>query len=341
LNETGKLKAADFIDAAGFLRIQEKRLLSGSALERMIDAPNLSEVFRMLSQNSDYDFTNVSRVDEAEPMLKAELARVYDQARVLAKGSSVVTILSCRYDFHNVRAALKAKYSPQRTPVPYVPVGEVPLEKLQVIEQADASLEKAGLPDYITAAVKAAEVAFAKSGNPQDIDIAVDQVMFSTMLAFCKAMANDYITGYVKTLIDFTNLKTLLRVRDMQKGTAFLGGALVEGGNTPVSFFIENYAKTPSAMVPVFYYRYFGEAMRQGVEAFEKTGNFSALERLLDSMLVEYLKKVKYLSYGPEILFAYLLSKENEIRQIRILLTCKNNEIGSDVLRERLRDNYA
>jgi V/A-type H+-transporting ATPase subunit C len=341
LNETGKLNAADFIESSGFLRVQEKRLLSGSALERMIDAPNLAEVFRMLSQNSDYDFSAASRVDEAEPMLKAELARVYGQARGLAKGSPVVTVLSCRYDFHNVKAALKAKHFPQRTPVPYVPVGDVPVEKLQVIERADANLEKAGLPGYVAAAVKAAEAAFAESGNPQDIDIAVDRVMFSTMLAFCKAMANGFITGYVKTMIDLTNLKTLLRVRDMQKGTAFLGGALAEGGSTPISFFIENYAKTPSAMVPVFYYRYFGEAMRQGVEAYEKTGNFSALERLLDSMLVEYLKKVKYLSYGPEILFAYLLSKENEIRQIRILLTCKNNDIGPEVLRERLRDNYA
>jgi V/A-type H+-transporting ATPase subunit C len=45
--------------------------------------------------------------------------------------------------------------------------------------------------------------------------------------------------------------------------------------------------------------------------------------------------------YGPETVFAYIAAKENEIRQARIILTCKANGVSPDVLRERLRDNYA
>ena len=341
MSEIKRINSADFVEMSGFLRVQEKRLISAAALERLIDAPNLIEVFRLLSQNSDYDFSGVTRVDEAEPMLKAEHARVYALAGKLMGDSAVVELPRCRYDYHNARTALKAKHFMQRTPPPYVSVGGIPVEEIEQLAEPGADLSKSGLPEHIVSAAKEAEAAFEASANPQDIDIVLDRAMFAYMFRLCEAIGNAFITEYVQLSVDYYNIKTLMRVRGMQKGTAFLSASLVEGGKTPVAFFVEHYAKTPSAMAQAFRYRYFGDAVSRGVEVFEKTGNFSALERLLDSLLVRHLRQAKYIAYGAELLFAYLLSKENEIRQIRILLTCKQNEIGPEVLRERLRENYA
>jgi V/A-type H+-transporting ATPase subunit C len=334
------VKNTDFLDASAFLRVQEKRLLGNAGLERVIDAPNAAEALRMLSQNSDYDFAGLKDPAEYEDALKAELRRIYALAYRLAKeNSAVVDVLASRYDYHNIKTAVKAAHFKQRTENPYVLVTDVSPAAIeaQVAEPKDRS----GLPEHLVKAIAAAQEDFARTGNPQSIDIAVDKAMFAHMLGLCEKLGVDFITEYTRMAVDFHNIKTLLRVKAMRKGTAFLSEALAEGGKTPISFFAENYAKTPSAMVPTFYYKYFGDAMRAGIEHFERSGNLSQLERLFDNMLIKHTKAAKYVSFGPEILFAYIVSKENEIRQVRILCTCKLNSISAEALRERLRDNYA
>lgn len=334
------MKNTDFVDASAYLRVQEKRLLQTGGMERLIDAGSAAEALRMLSQNGDYDFASLADPADYEPVLKAEQRRVYAMAYKLAKENrAVVDILACKYDYHNAKTALKAANFKQRTENPYVLATDV--EPSAIEAYIESPSDKSELPAHLAAAINGAKEAFAKSGNPQDIDLALDKAMFAHMLALAKPLKNDFITDYVTMSIDFYNTKTLLRVKAMQKGTAFLADALAEGGKTPVSFFVENYAKTPAAMVPSFYYRYFGDAMKAGMDDYEKTGNLSRLERRFDNLLVDHTRKAKYLAYGAEVLFAYLISKENEIRQIRIVVTCKLNNIGQEALRERLRDNYA
>ena len=329
------MKDIDFVDISGHLRVLEKRLITNSALEHMVDASDLEETFRMLSQNSDYDFSSLSRFDQGELILKQEMRRIYDLAYSLTEHRKVVDVLICRYDYHNLKVALKAEFFSQRTALPYINLGEMTEEQLEKLPYTP------DLPQHLKDAVTRAKEGFENSGNPQDIDIIIDRAMFSHIMAFCTQINEEFITEYFRMAIDFVNIKTLVRARETQRGTAFLADSLIDGGKTPVPFFIENYSRTPTAMVPVFYYHYFGDAMRIGVETYERSGNFSELERQLDNLLVRHTKQVKYIAFGSPILFAYILSKENEIRQIRILLTCKHNGIPPEALKERLRENYA
>lgn len=333
------MKDIDFIDASAFLRVQEKRLLSSGSIERIVDAPNLQEVFRMLSQNTDYDFTQLRRSDEYENMLKEELRRVYKLARSLTPYTQVVDVLGAKYDFHNMKTALKAKYFPQRTASPWIHATELDVELLTRFTSDMGA--KSDLPAYVQEAMRAAEEAFNRTKNPQYIDMELDRAMFARMLDLCGEIENEFITEYVQMLIDFYNVKALLRIKAMQKGSTFLDESLVEGGKTPVSFYAKNYGKPTNAMPQVFLYKYFGDAVSAGIELYEKKGSLAGLERLLDDQAVEFTKSVKLLAFGAEILFVYILSKENEIRQIRILVTCKQNQIPSEEIRERLRDNYA
>ncbi|MDR2932358.1 MAG: V-type ATPase subunit [Oscillospiraceae bacterium] len=335
------MKNTDFASVSAFLRVQEKRLLSGGDIDRVIDAPNADEALRMLSQNSDYDFASLKNAFEYESRLKAELKRVYESAWKLAgDNSELVDILAAKYDFHNVKTAVKAAHFSQRTENPYFYVTPVAPGDIEDYVQNGAAA-KSGLPAHLKQAVDTAEDAYEHTQNPQNIDIAVDKALFAYQMTLCARLGNDFISDYMKMSIDFYNIKTLLRVKMMQKGTAFLTEALAPGGKTATDFFVENYSKNVSAMAPVFYYKYFGGAVQAGLEAFERDGNLSALEKRFDDLLVAHTKQAKYLSFGGEILFAYIVSKENEIRQVRIIVTCKQNGIGADALRERLRDTYA
>ena len=56
---------------------------------------------------------------------------------------------------------------------------------------------------------------------------------------------------------------------------------------------------------------------------------------------MELNKESKYVVFGPEPLFTYLVAKERESNAVRMIMVSKTNNIGSDKIRERLRETYA
>lgn len=333
------MKDTDFLSISSYVRVQEKRLLDHAGLDRVADAPSVSEALRMLSQNSDYDFGALQRPEDYETVVKAELKRVYKLAYDVAKDfPALPEITGCKYDYHNIKVALKAKYLEGKVSTPYIEATPVAPEDIaRLVEKFD---KKSSLPVHLLEAVAAGFEAFEKAGNPQDIDIVLDRLMYARMLELARETGSEFILGYVKNAIDFYNLKTLVRVKSMQKGTAFLSECMAEGGNTDPSFLLAGYGKNTGALSLAFTFKSYGEQLKTGIEEYERTGNYAALERLLDNYLIHYVKDAKRIPFGPEILFTYLVSKENEIRQVRIVMTCKQNGISPETLKERLRDNY-
>ena len=63
---------------------------------------------------------------------------------------------------------------------------------------------------------------------------------------------------------------------------------------------------------------------------------------VVDSMKDVYLSRLnsdsRFIPFGPEPIFAYLVAKEKEISMIRLILVGKLNKISSAKLRERLGD---
>ncbi|MDR1704849.1 MAG: V-type ATPase subunit, partial [Clostridiales bacterium] len=180
-----------YVEISAYLRVLEKRLLSTASLGRIMDAPNVSEVLRQITQNSSYDFSALQNPDEYEAVLKDGLLAVYTEMRKLLPGSLVIEIPAAQYAFHNVKVALKAKHTGKNADNLFSPI---PLE-----DMADP-------PDYIREAIDAAEEAFKESGDPQDIDVVLDKLMFKRMFDLCAKIDNAFITDYVRESADFYNI---------------------------------------------------------------------------------------------------------------------------------------
>ena len=333
------LKDKDFIEITGYLRVLEKRILSNVSIDRITDVSGIAETLRQISQNSAWDFTQLRRPEDSETILRDVLKNVYDEIRSIIPDTVVVDAAAIKHEFHNVRVAVKLQQTQKDLRYLYSDIPALPAPEL---EDFVSGLDKSeNIPQYIEDAVAEAAEAFAESGDVQDIDIVIDRHLFARFLALCDEIGNPFITEYAQLSIDFHNVKTLLRVNNMKKGVRFLNHCLISGGLTDLGVFSAQYDKSPDAIAQAFSFRYFGDVIKKGMDDYSRTGNFSGLERRLDDYLMEHVKKTKLLAFGPEIPFAYLLSKENEARQIRIIIACKLNGIRPEVLRERLRDNYA
>jgi len=347
--------------------VLEKRVLGGEGIERALEAPNADEAMRVLTQSSAYDFSQIKIAASYEDALKNALPDLYKQAYSMAgENRIVVDVLSHRYDFHNIKVALKATLAggdddPSRIFVSVTGVDpqdilayvrqqqrafeiaaestddEVSFEFMQKTEEVD----RHGLDEYITGTVDRLIAGFAENEDPQAIDLGADAAMFAHQLELAGEAQVEFITDYVKKSIDYHNLKALLRAKNMGKPASFLDSSLVEGGFYPTSELAALHEKELDELAVELRNAYFSSALSDGMRTYQSRQNFSGLEKQLDDAQVRAIKEAKYVAFGPELLFAYVLNKENELRQVRLVMAGKVNGLTSDIIRERLRENYA
>jgi V/A-type H+-transporting ATPase subunit C len=129
--------------------------------------------------------------------------------------------------------------------------------------------------------------------------------------------------------LDLTNLKIILRLLFLEKYQELIESAVLPGGNIG-SDKIKKARIENTDSLEDFY--------RGTLYSFllEWKDSFSLLERESEKLLVSYLKSVAFEAIGVEPVIAYLLLKENELRNLRVIFIGKTNGVGEDLIKERL-----
>ncbi|MCK4760198.1 MAG: V-type ATPase subunit, partial [Candidatus Aminicenantes bacterium] len=82
------------------------------------------------------------------------------------------------------------------------------------------------------------------------------------------------------------------------------------------------------------------ELWASAADTLEDRETFLDLERGIEDFLMGFLKKAKYIVFGPEPVLAYGLAKKRELRLVRLLGVGKVNQIPVDLLKERISETY-
>lgn len=328
----------DFTQAVSRIRVLEKRLLNKVKIERMIDSSSAEEALKVLNE-TEYSalMSDVKRAEDYEILLQKELKRVYSLIREITPYDSLTDILSIRYDYHNMKVLLKGKALEQDFSGILTPMGIV---EVNVLKDAINSFDLRSLPEKFAEAIKSSEVEFKESKDPQIIDIIFDKYMYSDMLERASILKEEFVLDYIKSSIDLTNIRTLIRVKMQDKPLNFLKIVLLEGGDLKVDTLINLYNDSFENIISKLSSTKYKNVVKEGLEEFLSNGKLTLFEKLFEDYLMSLIKNAKYVHFGAEPLFGYILAKETEIKIIRSIMVAKLNNVQSSVIRERLRDIY-
>ena len=320
------------------LRVLETKLLDKSKIDRMIDSSSKEEALKVL-QESEYStlMSNIKRAEDYEVILSAELKRVYKMLYEMTPVNSIVDIMSIRYDYHNIKVLIKGKILEKDFSNMIIPIGTVDTNKL--IYALDNEYYR-DLNPIMRKAIEEALEDFNTSKDPQKIDIILDKYLFIHQLSLNEQINDKFLDRYLKYLIDLTNIKTLLRVKKQENTRDFLNSLIIKGGYVDRDKLNSLYNDSVENIPGKLAFTDYSEILKLGIEDYVKTGSINLFEKLSEDFIMNYMKKAKYITFGLEPLIAYIYAKETEIKLIRIIMVGKLNNIQSEVIRERLRENY-
>ena len=328
----------DYGQSVVTIRILEKRLLTRNRLERMIEAQTPEEVLKLLGETEySQDMADIHGSQDYEIILKRETERVFSIVRNMIKNTGIVDVLSLKYDYHNLKVLLKSKITGKDFSSLLMQAGTIDASKFKVKFETQSN----DLPQEIMEAIDEVQKDFEENHNPQRIDIIVDKHYFRNLSRLAKEIDVKVITDYVEGLIDFQNMITLFRVQKQKRDARFLETVIFEGGTISKNKIVASINDNTDTILNKFKKEKLGTYLVRGLEAFSETKRLSELEKISDNYLMELNKESKYVVFGPEPLFTYLVAKEREINAVRMIMVSKINNISSDKIRERLRETYA
>ena len=314
--------------AVASIRSMENKLLTKQRLMQMADAKDAAEAFRILC-DTDYGKTENNNVYEFEKLIQNHLEEEYQAVGKLIPSETFMDIFKFKNDYHNIKVLIKEEISKVNGKKYLTKGGTIPLESLQKNFRDRNYVE---LPNIKAEAVQEAIEMYAKTKNARYIDTILDRACFQVMSDSAHKLGNDYVSRYVSKLADMTNLKTLLRVWKLKRTEEELEDSIVPGGELPADLIIRAFKNDVIQVMKETSYGSLCETyMPQGFTAFEKA---------CDDYLMGYVKDAKYKTLTPEPVAAYILAKETEAKCVRIIMTCKLQEIDPETIKERVREAY-
>ena len=318
--------------AIGNLRARENRLLKQSDMTQLLSAKNTDELANML-RDKGIGGENTAASDVPE-LLREDTEKLWRYLTENAPDMDCFAPFIYENDFHNYKAVLKAVIRGRD----YENLLIVPANtEVSVIERAVKEKRFDLLPEYMQKSAAEAYEVLAQTVDSQLADCIIDAGCMTAKLNKAKEIKNEVILKLVTVSVFYSNMKAALRAAKTGKSPSFIDSALTETGVVSKKAMVtaavsgeEKLLELLSLAVSV------GGA--EAAEAYKRSpGEF---EKYADDRLIGTAKKCKYITMGVEPLIGYMLARQAEIKDLRIIYSGIKTDQPTDSTRERLRELY-
>ncbi|MBA4369999.1 MAG: hypothetical protein C0418_00260 [Coriobacteriaceae bacterium] len=317
--------------AVGKVRVLETRAFGRATYERLLDAPTFAEQKRILSESPYGRYIEGTETPEdVERGLGEALDAFYGFLDESELPKPVVRFFRVRYDFANLKAALKARVVGVPVTSMLVGLGTLPAEEFLG--------HPTDLPEPFGSLAAGVEFSERDEGGVEGlagIDMTVDRAMFAELKKCARTSRSEFLEGLARLYVDVANAKTLVRMRLKGASVTELPDVLVDGGSLTAKDVAELYYGSAADLAA----RLGSLTQLRGINVAEMADP-SRLDVVADNVVVAYLRTARAVPVGPEPVIAYVLAREAEVMAVRVLLIGKLSGLDAGVLRARLRDLY-
>jgi len=324
------MKDTDFLFLGSMLRAREVRMLGSERIDRMLASEEFTDVVKQLI---DFGFPDMSElsISEIDLMLEERRSEFFREMSAYSYVSDILDLFRMKYDYHNVKVLVKSIGADIEAEHLLSSSGRI---DPTILRDAYISGQFEDLPQPIASAFESSSGVLSRTDNPQLSDIDTDKFYFNELSALAKKLKNDFVTGYVRLLIDTANLKIIVRSSRIGRNIDFLKDTLIPDGSVGV----DELLKSLEDEKPLpFDNNALDLAIRLGTSAMEGDSQ-TPFELACDNAVLHYVTNTKSIGFGSAPVIAYFAKIEWEITIIRMILTGKNTGISSEVIRERLRE---
>ncbi len=322
----------DYLYISARIRAIESNMVGRERLNTLIELKTTDEILAALLPLGFAQKTDANGSIDIEEMLLAYLKGGLGTVEESIPDRALLLPIRYPYDNHNIKSYLKCTKRGIDPKEMMIDAGSLSIPTLLEALRAGHYGE---IPENMAKAIPEALEAYAKTNDPREIDFCLDRAVFADMAAATAHLP--FAHHIVATKADLANIlicARLLRMGSRELIPALFAKAAVPGGTLPLSFFapaLEDPTRSLSSLLSTTPYH----AVLQ-----EHDDSLTASEQAADNYLNKELGAAKGIPFGAEVPFAYLMALETSVKNLRLLLACKNAGLSNAEIRSKVRECY-
>lgn len=321
--------ADKYIYAVARIRALEMSLMSQAAIEQLVATDSYKKAVQFIIEKGWGDSDNAS-MDEND-ILRAETDKTWAAVAEMVNDMSVFDVIRLPDLYHNLKAAIKTVVAGKTPAHVFFDNAEIDGQKMLSIV-SDKAWDR--LPEHMRDCAREAWDCMAQAGDGQMCDAVIDRGTLLAIMQAAKKADDSLLRDYAETTVAVADIKIAVRSMKTGKNKDFMKRAMAECNTLD----IDRLAMAAVAGMEEIE-RYLADtAYAGGAEALSESA--SAFERWCDNRIIETIKPQKYNPFTVGPIVAYILARLNEIKTVRIILTCKLNQLPEEAIRERVREMY-
>ena len=327
------MKETDYVYAVAYTHMLENKMLQKADYDDMLEARSLAEAQKVLLNIGYGGNAGKERNLGAEDLLKEEMAYTWDEIRRACPKDAPLNILLYQNDFHNLKAILESFLSG----VDYKPlILEPHAFSPDAIHRAVAGGKMDTLPEALKKPAMEAHRILSRDGDGEAAEILLDKALFSAMREVAEESKNVFLINLVDLNIALMNMKVAIRSTHSGKNRDFLRDSMLDCKRIDTEALVDAaiHGIGITAVLQVFTRSGFMGAAKAATES------AGAFDKYCDNELIKFLQPARNKYFGVEPIIGFLIGKQFELRNVRIILLSFQRGIPKDVLRERLRVSY-
>ncbi len=309
------------------IHFKESRLLSMQDFDVLLSAKSYAEIIRSLSDKGIGDGETL----DYNLILSRETNEIWDLIAELKINMKNFTVFLLKNDFHNLKSAIKSVLTEASPKNIYLKFGTVPIK---ILETAIKEKNYALLPKAMQTPAEAAANVLLQTKDGQKCDLIIDQATLASIKECGESSSDKLIKEYSEITVALSNIKIALRGNRFLKSAEFIKEAMAKCETIDIDRLSHMAASSYNDMVKYISATPYGGANT----AISKS--YAEFEKWCDNFIMSKIAPQKSNAFTLAPIFAYVLAKETEIKNLRILLLGKANNLSNKFIKERLRDLY-
>ena len=312
------------------VRTLELQMLTRVTFLDMANAANFEQAADLLS-GTEYALPGGGRsFADIESILQLRRTAIRELFSDFMLDEPVVELFKTRDDFANLRLALRRVVTEKPLGTDYSNDGAVSPE---LFEEVFAEENYELFPPFMQEATDQAVLAYYQNKDIRQIDFTIDRFQAEYNLKQARWLKSVFLLGLFRIKIDLTNILTMLRLKftESEQRKVFLQGGFIE-----LERLLHGLDLGYEALGPLFFVTPYHRLLEAGASYLASEKSFLRAEQQCDEHLTGFLKSTLQITAGPQPIIAYLLMKESEIRNVRLVLTAKKNNLDTKLIQDRI-----
>lgn len=329
----------DLLFSAGRIKSVEKKLLSAERILRILDANDLDSAVKVLYEYGYGGGINVENAFKYQDILNAE-EHIFNKfiMEIIPEKLSFEVLLT-EQDFYLAKVFAKEKYFSSKIDLTNINDGF--LFKKDKISEIISFNDYDSLPIELKEAFLSFDELFKKNQLlPSYVDVTIDKALYRYVARVTKYnLKADVIKKYYSLKADAKNILTFFRAKKSRFNEQSFSFVLMPTGKIDVESLINVYNEDFISFSKLVKDTVFENAINKCKDDIAND-NFVELEKRLDYVLTSYIATYKNDLFSVGCVINYYLTKANELKNIKIILTGIKNNIDKQEVKKRLRGIY-